>query len=270
MDCKPGIYIITCIPTKKCLIGETGNIRKRIHYHIQNLKGNRHENPYLQKAWNKYGYDNFSFEVLEYCDFSNCKIREDYYCKLYDSHNSEKGFNLRPTGKELKNKFSDEHKEKIKQSLKFSERFKNRDCGKGMRGKSHSEETKIKISNSNKGKKLSQETILKLKNSLKGKIRKKESIIKTIQTRKLNSTVWHSEETKSKMKKPKDERRKNSNYDYTLPIEQLNKLGNVINTYKNADFIPIEFSKYKVLETCISKRKTYKKFVWRYKTDELG
>lgn len=265
LETKPGIYIITCISTKKCLIGETGNVRKRVNYHIQNLKGNRHENPYLQNAWNKYGYDNFSFDVLEYCEFDQCKIREDFYCKLYNTHNPKKGFNIRPTGEDLKNKFSKEHIGKIKNSLKTSEKFKNRDSGKGMRGKSHSEETRKKISESNLGKKHSEETKNRLSKILKGRLRKKESIEKQITTRKNNNKKWHTEETKEKMRKPHNIRRNKSCYDYNLPIEQLDRYGNFINVYKNADYISIEYDKYKVLETCNGKRKTYKKFIWKYK-----
>ena len=260
-----GIYKITCILTNKCLIGESGNVRKRVNYHIQNLKGNRHENSYLQKAWNKYGKDNFSFITLEYCEFDQCKIREDYYCKLYNSHNSKFGFNLRPTGLKLKSKFSEELKLKMKNACINSEKYKSRDCGKGMRGKKHSQETRIKMSESRTGITLSIETRQKLSNNLKGKIRSKESVDKQIQNRHLNNPSWHSELTLFNMRKPKLNSRKMSRYNFQCPIEQLDKNENVIVLYNNVDQISKEFNKYKILEVCNNERNTHKNFIWKYK-----
>jgi group I intron endonuclease len=258
-----GVYMIKCISTDKYIIGETGNVKKRLAYHIQNLKGNRHENLYLQNAWNKYGEDKFSYHVLEYCDFSECKIREDYYCKLYDSHNHDKGFNLRPTGIDLKSKFPQETKDKIKKSLQTSEKFKNRDSGKGMRGKKHSEKTKLQMSTSAKGRVVSKETKEKLSKSLKGKKRTQESLIQQINTRKNNSDVWHSLETLEKMKKPKKSR-KSSKYDYSCKIVKKNKDGSKIHVYDNIDLVPKEFNKYKILEVCNKERKTQNGYLWEY------
>ena len=276
LECKSGVYIITCIPTKKCIIGETGNVRKRINYHIQNLEGNRHENPYLQKAWNKYGYDNFSFDVLEYCEFSECKIKEDYYCKLYDSHNSVKGFNLRPTGKELKNKFSEEHKEKIKQALKNSEKFKNRDSGKGMRGKHHSLESKIKISKSNKGKTHTEKTKLLLSKINRGRKRTISSINKCIVSRKNNNNPWHSDVTKEKMSKASLNKSKSKNHIEKMklsrykPIIQYDLQGNFIKEWLGASQVRDElgYNQSNITRVCNGFRETHKNYIWKYKKKE--
>lgn len=259
----PGVYMIKCNSTEKYIIGETGNVKKRLSYHVQNLKGNRHENPYLQNAWNKYGEAKFSYHVLEYCDFSECKVREDYYCKLYESHNHDKGFNLRPTGMDLKSKFPQEIKDKIKKSLQTSEKFKNRDSGKGMRGKKHSEETILQMSNSAKGKVVSQETKEKMSKSRLGRKRTKESILKQIDSRKSKSDTWHSLETLEKMKKPKKSR-ESSIYDYSCKIVKKNKDGSEIYVYDNIDLVPKEFNKYKILEVCNKKRKTQNGYLWEY------
>jgi group I intron endonuclease len=276
LDNKPGIYMITCIPTNKSIIGETGNIRKRINYHIQNLKENRHENPYLQNAWNKYGYDNFSFNVLEYCEFEQCKIRENHYCLLYNTHDSDKGYNLRPTGTDLKNKFTEEHKEKIKKSLKISEKFKNRDCGKGVRDKFHSEETRKKISNSNKGKTHSIETKLKISSVHKGKIRNKESVKKQIESRKNNNKPWHSDITKEKMSKssinkPKcKEHIENMILSRYKPILQYDLEENFIKEWLGATQVRDElgYSQSNITGVCNGLRKTHKKYIWKYKKKE--
>lgn len=61
-----GIYTITNKVTGKLYIGESLDIYRRWHdEHIPQLRKNRHYNKELQNDFNKYGEENFSFEVLE-------------------------------------------------------------------------------------------------------------------------------------------------------------------------------------------------------------
>ena len=60
-----GIYMITCTTNKKIYIGSTCNLYNRRRDHFSALRQKRHGNPYLQRAWNKYGEQAFTFEVLE-------------------------------------------------------------------------------------------------------------------------------------------------------------------------------------------------------------
>lgn len=61
-----GIYAITNKATGKLYIGESLDIYRRWHEeHISQLRKNRHYNKALQKDFNKYGEENFSFEILE-------------------------------------------------------------------------------------------------------------------------------------------------------------------------------------------------------------
>ncbi|HEX5125660.1 MAG TPA: GIY-YIG nuclease family protein [Rhodocyclaceae bacterium] len=62
-----GIYAIRRIGTNDCSIGYSGNIPRRWGEHRRKLRRNKHSNPYLQNAWNKYGEDAFEFIVLEEC-----------------------------------------------------------------------------------------------------------------------------------------------------------------------------------------------------------
>jgi len=272
----PGVYMIKCISTGKYIIGETGNVKKRLAYHVQNLKGNRHENPYLQNAWNKYGEDKFSYHVLEYCNFSECKIREDYYCKLYDSHNNDKGFNLRPTGIDLKSKFPQETKDKIKKSLQTSEKFKNRDSGKGMRGKKHSGETKLQMSNSAKGKILSKETRKKISEARKGKKLKKESILKQIDSRKKNNNPWHTDITKQKISESNKGKAKSKTHCENMKLSRYKTVlqydlhGNFIKEWLGASQIRDElgYNQSNITGVCNGLRKTHKGFIWKYKKKE--
>lgn len=83
-------------------------------------------------------------------------------------------------------------------------------CIKGTNlGRKHTEETKKKISESKIGKpinrihRVSDSTKKKISESLKGKTRSKSSITNQIESRRKNGTLYHSEETKKKLSKPK-------------------------------------------------------------------
>lgn len=81
MDC--GIYKIANILTNDLYIGSSVNISKRFHAHKSKLLSNKHENIHLQRAINKYGMDNFIFEIIEYVQNKNDLIpREQYYLDI--------------------------------------------------------------------------------------------------------------------------------------------------------------------------------------------
>lgn len=64
-----GIYRITNIISGKTYIGKTGkNFGERWNCHRAQLNGGYHDNPYLQRAWNKYGGNSFEFAVVEVVD----------------------------------------------------------------------------------------------------------------------------------------------------------------------------------------------------------
>lgn len=72
---QSGIYKITCRPNNKIYIGSAINIRIRWNRHINELKMNKHVNPILQNAYNKYGLNSFIFEIIEIID-DNTKLLE--------------------------------------------------------------------------------------------------------------------------------------------------------------------------------------------------
>ena len=59
------IYKIENTVNGKVYIGQTNDPEQRKRAHFGGLKRNKHENPYLQSAWNKYGEDSFYFEVID-------------------------------------------------------------------------------------------------------------------------------------------------------------------------------------------------------------
>ena len=93
---KKYIYKITNLVNGKVYIGQTINKKDRWCSHKSKLKHNRHDNKHLQRAWNKYGKDNFTFEILEYTEDYN--EAEKRYIRLYNSDNIIFGYNIMQGG----------------------------------------------------------------------------------------------------------------------------------------------------------------------------
>jgi group I intron endonuclease len=62
---KKVVYIIKNILNNKCYIGSTINYLVRFKKHKYRLNKNKHHSVLLQRAWNKYGEENFVFEIVE-------------------------------------------------------------------------------------------------------------------------------------------------------------------------------------------------------------
>lgn len=147
-------------------IGSTVNFSKRKSLHLCELRKNRHSAKYLQNTFNKYGEDNFVFEVLEIIeDKEQLVTREQFYIdKLNPKYNYHKTAvnhigKLKRTGKYKKNKdkykITEEHKNKIRQSLL---------------GKKHTKERCINISKSKLNSKAHENTIKGLNEKRQRKI----------------------------------------------------------------------------------------------------
>jgi group I intron endonuclease len=77
----------------------------------------------LYKAIRKYGIENFTFEVLEECNINELDIKEKYYIHLFDTTNSNIGYNLTQGGQDshcVNSKISEEDLQKIVDLLKNS------------------------------------------------------------------------------------------------------------------------------------------------------
>lgn len=97
------IYKIENLVNHKKYIGLTNNIQRRRSRHFTDLKFNRHDNSFLQKEFNIYGMDNFSFSIEFEGDISSQEIgdKEKEYIKYYDSYkngyNQNEGGNFGPS-----------------------------------------------------------------------------------------------------------------------------------------------------------------------------
>lgn len=93
---KIWIYQIRNKVNNKIYIGSTNNLERRWESHIYQLKNNIHHSIKLQKAWDKYGEDNFEFSIIEEFNSDNEDdkyIKEQYYLDLYESY-TDKGYNM--------------------------------------------------------------------------------------------------------------------------------------------------------------------------------
>ena len=91
------IYRILNNVNGKMYIGETmNNPTDRKVQHFSNLRCHRHANIILQRAYDKYGEDKFTFEVLFECPDEVRFEKEVETIALYDSFNN--GYNLTPGG----------------------------------------------------------------------------------------------------------------------------------------------------------------------------
>ncbi len=60
-----GVYEIYCMKSEKRYIGSSKDVEKRWEAHLNGLRNGKHHNYYLQKAYYRYGEENFVFSILE-------------------------------------------------------------------------------------------------------------------------------------------------------------------------------------------------------------
>lgn len=88
MKRKGVIYKIENKVNGKVYVGQTiRSVKERFKCHKHRLKNNCHENEYLLNAWNRYGEENFKFEIIEYCDIDDIDEREKYWIDFYRKKN---------------------------------------------------------------------------------------------------------------------------------------------------------------------------------------
>ena len=83
-----GVYQIINLINDKRYIGSSKNIYKRWNVHKDILNKNNHINIHLQNAWNKYGEENFKFEIIEEISEDFLKFREQFYLDCYNYENT--------------------------------------------------------------------------------------------------------------------------------------------------------------------------------------
>lgn len=77
------IYIILNVINNKRYIGSAKDFKVRKYRHLLALRKNQHGNIFLQRAFNKYGEENFKFEIIAIVkDINDLIEREQFYLDL--------------------------------------------------------------------------------------------------------------------------------------------------------------------------------------------
>lgn len=135
-----GVYSITNKINGKMYVGSTSiSFYSRWLKHLKDLKKNKHHSTKLQNSVNKYGLDNFVFEILFQCDPIFVTDFELYWINLLNTVTDGYNMTYSVIGGCLGYKFSDEYK---------LDKSKILTGNKHRLGINHSHDSKNKISES--------------------------------------------------------------------------------------------------------------------------
>jgi group I intron endonuclease len=115
---EPCVYKIVNIVNGKKYVGSALRVKQRWRDHTKSLNENKHHSIHLQRAWNKYGEENFIFSIIEYCDRDIMLVREQYWIDKLEAF-GKNGYNMCPVaGSALGVKRSEENKRKNSETKK--------------------------------------------------------------------------------------------------------------------------------------------------------
>ena len=183
---KSGIYRWTNKITGDMYIGQSSNLYFRFTRYYSKAYLENRKNLIISRAINKYGYSNFSLEILEYCEIPLLFEREQYYLDILNpAYNilkiagSSKGF-----------------KQSLETKLKISNALRGKYTGinSPIYGKSHTSERKKLLSLSTSGEKnhfFGKNHSLKSKNLMRLSAigRKKSEEVKLTISKKLGTPI---------------------------------------------------------------------------------
>lgn len=93
-DCS-GIYKITNLSNKKCYVGRSTDVKRRLNDHIKSAIGIESiANQKVHDVMREEGIWNFSFELLEACEKTQLGDREKYYIDFFKADNPNYGYNV--------------------------------------------------------------------------------------------------------------------------------------------------------------------------------
>lgn len=112
---NPGVYVIQNTIDGKVYVGSAAvSLATRRAGHWTDLRGGRHRNRYLQRAWNKHGEAAFVFAVVELCQPVECLDREQWWMDKLGVGDRGRSYNLAPkAGNTLGTKRSAESRARI-------------------------------------------------------------------------------------------------------------------------------------------------------------
>jgi len=221
-----GIYKITS-PSGRVYVGQSTNIKKRwLHYTALDCN----DQPKIYNSLIKYGVNNHKFEILEESEIESLNEKERYWQEFYNV--LEEGLNCKLVQTKEKSGYHS-----IETRRKISEKNKGKPPTNGMKGKKHSEETKLKISIAAK------KNFHERGGQFKGKKHSEESIKKM---------------SLAKMGRPAVNRR---------AILQIDKDGNIIREWNSITEAQKVTGFTGIANVLTRIAKTSGKFFWKYKVD---
>ena len=221
--------------------------------------------PYFFKAIQKYGWENFDHKILTVCCHqSTADYLEQHYIKTFETFNRDKGYNLTTGGGGAPSYVvSDEMKAHLRKLAKergitqeHIKKMYEAKKAKGFKGRKLSEAEKKHLSELHKGpnnwiygKTHSSETKAKMSASRKGKKRSKETC------RRMSKSLRASEKIAAKCK----------------AVLQHDADGNLVARHASmADAArSIGASKSEILSVCAGKKDTARGYVWTYEDVKL-
>lgn len=282
-----GIYKITNNVTGDCYIGKSKDMFVRMGQHKSLLKSNKHkysngELSLLQKAWNKYGEESFSFEILDFCPVEELNEKEVYWIDFYQCNHTRtrQGYNTTDGGEGAYGNSNVRGRIQINngkiQKMIYPEEFeyyqsigfsigrlpstiekinKNKVIlygeGHWAYGKHLSDEHKRKISEANKGKNAGKN------NYMYGKHMSEETKMK------LREKSLGRKKSNEERKKISDGRKK--------PVIRFTKDGKYIDEFISALDAEVDagISRSHISQCCKGERKSAGGYVWRFKNNNV-
>jgi hypothetical protein len=257
-----GIYKIINLKNNKVYIGQSEKLNNREWNHFYWLNRGEHHNEHLQKSYNKYGKDNFIFEVIE--ETEDLDNRELYWINENGGINSKLNYNMKnPLSMQWSNYV------RVKQSKnmlgennpnfgnKWSEEKKktqsNKRKGVTLEEKIGVEKAKLakeRMSKSQEGRKHSETTINKIRQANVGQ--NNPAYGNGDRQKGKNNPMWGKESSKR------------------IPIVKLDLENNFLKDYPFLiDVKKDGFNFGNVGSVCKGKLKTSGGFKWMYKEDYL-
>lgn len=156
-----GIYEIINLINGKSYVGSSIDLKRRWYSHVRTLRNGQHRNPYLQAAWNKYGEGAFLFCVIEQVENEDRLLRrEQYYLDCAFGVGSTYNIAKDATAPMLGREVSEETRRKLSESNKGKIPW--------TKGRHRTIETRHKISEANRGREFSEEWKRKISEAKKG------------------------------------------------------------------------------------------------------
>lgn len=269
-----GIYKIENLIGNKIYVGQSRNIKDRFKNHKGELRLGKHHNSYLQFAWNKYGEENFRFEILEICSIELLDFCEIKWISELNTLDNKFGYNL-VSGGNLNKILSEEHKRKISKNMPDFNGENN-----PFFNKKHTPETikKIKMNlpnhdgENNPSSKLTNSQVAEIKYLLiEGKGCTELGMLYNVSPTSISAInknkIWKSVDIKEFNEW--NLKRNNKQYKNTLriPIIQLSINGEFIREWSCAFEASDVLNISGITACCRGRQKTCKGFKWMYKKD---